>query len=144
MADARPLEVRANLIIPADELVLDFARSGGPGGQNVNKVETKAILRWSVRDSRVLDDRQRARLMAKLASRLTTEGEIVLHAASHRERARNIEEARERLVAILVGALVEPKTRHKTKPTKGSKRRRLEGKRLRSDVKRGRSGGGNE
>ena len=142
MADARPLEVRADLTIPADEIELDFARAGGPGGQNVNKVETKVILRWSVSRSRVLSPAQRARLLAQLAARLTTDGDLVLHASSTRERARNIEEARDRLAAIVSGALLVPKTRRKTKPTQGSKRRRLEGKKRRADVKRGRGGSG--
>jgi ribosome-associated protein len=141
---AEPLEVRPGLAIPADEIVLDFARAGGPGGQNVNKLETKVVLRWSVEGSRVLSPVHRDRLRAKLAARLTSEGELVLHASSHRERGRNIEEARARLAAIVAGALEVPKARRKTKPTAGSKRRRLEGKRRRADVKRGRRDGGGE
>jgi ribosome-associated protein len=144
VADARPLEVRADLTIPADEIELDFARAGGPGGQNVNKVETKVILRWSVSRSRALSPAQRARLLSQLAPRLTVDGDLVLHASGHRERARNVEEARDRLVAIVSGALFVPKTRRKTKPTQGSKRRRLEGKKRRSDVKRDRGSGGME
>jgi len=101
------LPINARLAIPAAELSATFARSGGPGGQNVNKVESKVVLRWSPARSGVLSDAQRARLLERLASRLTGDGELVLHASSHRTRARNVEDARERLAELVRDALRE-------------------------------------
>ncbi|MCB9914723.1 MAG: aminoacyl-tRNA hydrolase [Planctomycetes bacterium] len=133
-----PLPVTSRLVLPADELEVSFARAGGPGGQNVNKVESKVVLRFSVRESRALSEGQRHLLLQRLSARLTGEGELVLHASSHRERARNLDDARERLAELLRAALAPTKTRRKTRPTRGSVRKRLDTKRRRGEVKRDR------
>ncbi len=130
------LEIRRDVVIPADELVVTTSHSGGPGGQNVNKVATKVILRWNIRESVALGPTRRERLLTKLASRLTTAGELVLHVDEHRSQGRNRELARERLVELVRESLVVPKARRKTKPTKGSKKRRLAQKKRRGDVKK--------
>lgn len=133
-----PLRVNARLTLPSSELRVAYSRSGGPGGQNVNKVETRVSLRFSIRDSQALGERRRATLEARLASRLTAEGELIVHASSHRERSRNEVDARERLASILREALQTEKPRRATKPTRGSVRRRLKDKRQRSEVKKNR------
>jgi ribosome-associated protein len=141
MAGLEPLRVDERLTLPPEDLRLSFARSGGPGGQNVNKVETKVTLAFQFEASRALSPDQRARLREKLASRITAQGEIQVHAERHRTRERNLTDARERLAMLLSGALLRPKPRRATKPTKGSGKRRLEGKRRRSEIKRGRRNG---
>jgi len=133
------LRLGPDLFIPGDELQLDYSRSGGPGGQNVNKVESKVTLRYDVRRSRCLTEDQRLLLIEKLAGRLTKEGELVLHASTYRERPRNVTAARERLLEILTTALTPRTPRKETRPTRASRRRRVEGKRKRSEVKRGRN-----
>lgn len=133
------LRLGPDLFIPGDELVLAYSRSGGPGGQNVNKVESKVTLRYDVRRSRCLTEEQRLLLLEKLAGRLTKEGELVLHASAHRERPRNVTAARERLLEILTFALAPRVPRKETKPTRSARRRRVETKRRRSEVKRGRT-----
>ena len=133
-----PLRINSRLILPPGELHASFSRSGGPGGQNVNKVATRVQLRFSVLESPSLGERRRARLMRQLESRLTRGGEVVVHASSHRERGRNLEEARQRLAALLRTGLQVPKRRKATKPTRASKRKRLDVKRKRGDLKRSR------
>ena len=133
-----PLRVNGRLVLPPEELSVSFARSGGPGGQNVNKVASKVVLRFDVRASQALGEVRRARLLEGLAPRLTSRGVLVLHASRYRERARNLADARERLASLLRDALSVPKARRATKPTSGSKRRRLAAKRQRGQRKQDR------
>jgi len=128
--------VNERLVLPPEELSVAFARSGGPGGQNVNKVATKVVLRFSIEASASLGETRRARLLGRLASRLTGSGELLVQASRYRERGRNLADARERLAAILREALQVQRPRRATRPTAGSKRRRLEAKRRRGELKR--------
>ena len=96
-----PLRVQRDLEIPGDELRVAFSLAGGPGGQNVNKTATRVTLRFSVAKARSLDERTRARLIERLGVRLTRSGDLVVHAACHREQRRNLVDARARLAATL-------------------------------------------
>ena len=132
------LRVNARLLIPERELSAEAARSGGPGGQNVNKVASKVVLRFSVRESRALGERRRALLLERLASRLNKKGELVIHASRFREQRKNAVDARERLARVLREALQVQRKRIPTRPTRGSRERRLSDKRQRSERKRAR------
>jgi len=131
------------LVIPARELQVEAVRSGGPGGQNVNKVATQVQLRWNVRESQAvresLSPRARERLLEALGARLTALGELLVKASSHREQARNLQEARDRLSRLIEKALEPPRPRVPTRPTRASRERRLAEKKHRGTKKRDRS-----
>ncbi|HVQ27570.1 MAG TPA: alternative ribosome rescue aminoacyl-tRNA hydrolase ArfB [Planctomycetota bacterium] len=129
------LFVQPGLVLPEDELQLDATRAGGPGGQNVNKVASRITLRWSVAASRVLAEAQRARLLERLAHRLTRGGEVVIHAAASRSQVENRRAARERLAELLRRALVVPIERKASRPTRASRKRRLASKQRRAATK---------
>ena len=133
------LQVTPTLAIPDDELVERFVRSGGPGGQNVNKVSTAVELRFDVANSPSLPDAVRARLLARRDRRLTAEGVLVLSAQRFRTQDRNRDDARERLAAFIQASLSVPKPRVATKPSYGAKLRRLDEKKGRAQIKRGRT-----
>jgi len=135
------LEINARLSIADTELTETFIRSSGPGGQNVNKVSSAVELRFDVAQSPSLPETLRARLLARRDRRLTAEGVLVIQANRFRDQSRNREDARVRLAEIIRAALIVPKARIATKPTHGSKERRLTGKRVTSGIKKTRSRG---
>ena len=132
------LEVTPTLVIDESELDERFVRASGPGGQNVNKVATAVELRFDVANSPKLlpDVRERLRVLA--GTRMTSEGVLLIDARRHRTQAQNREDARLRLTELLRQALVKPKRRRKTKPTKSSVEKRVQSKKRRAQTKRGR------
>ncbi len=123
-----------------DELEEKFIRSSGPGGQNVNKVSTAVQLRFDVRRSRSLPDHVRQKILNSGDSRLTNDGELLLVAARHRTQEANRRDALERLKEIIRTASHVPRRRIATRPTLGSKKRRLDAKTKRGSIKKKRSG----
>lgn len=121
-----------------DHIRFSFSRSGGPGGQNVNKVNTKAELRVRAEDIQGLSWPARQRLLAQAASRITGEGDVLIVCGTERSQETNRNLCLEKLAELVARAAVEPKRRHKTRPTRGSRERRLESKRERSQKKQGR------
>jgi ribosome-associated protein len=123
--------------IPEEQLQWSFARSSGPGGQNVNKVNSKATLRWTPLDGTLSTAAWNR--FRRLASRyLTSEGEIVIQSQEHRDQLQNIQSCRDKLRNMLVAAITPPKRRVATKPTKASRQRRLDNKQKLSDKKKSR------
>lgn len=127
-----------SVIIPAAELDERFSRASGPGGQNVNKVASKVELRWNPRTSSALRASDRAWILDRLAGRLTAAGELVVRASRTRDQVRNREDARARLADLVRAALVRPRRRVATRPSRSSVERRLAGKKRRAAVKRSR------
>lgn len=130
------LQVNDSLAIPRSELRTRASRSGGPGGQHVNTSSSRIEVEWNVRTSVVLDESQRARLLEKLATRIDGEGDLRVVASDSRSQTQNRRRAEERLAELVRAALVIPKARRKTKPTRASKEARLGDKKRRADTKR--------
>ena len=137
MAD--DLQITRTLVVPGSELTERFSRSSGPGGQGVNTTDSRVELVWDV-SSTALPTQVRARLLERLAGRLA-DAVLVVVASEHRSQLQNRRAARERLADLVrSAALPPPPKRRPTRPTRGSQRRRLDAKKRRGEVKRGRSG----
>ena len=138
-ADGSPaLVVNEHIRIPLDEFEFTFARSSGPGGQNVNKVNSKALLRWPVRATPSLPEPVRHRFLSRFGNRVTTEGDLLISSQRFRDQAKNVDDCLQRLRSMLEEAAAAPVRRKRTRPSRASVKRRLENKRRTSDKKRGR------
>jgi len=132
------LVVSSKLKIPLREFRFTFARSSGPGGQNVNKVNTKATLRWKITTSRSLPEAVLGRFRNKYGRRINSEGELLIVSQRFRDAGRNVADCLEKLRQMLAEVATAPKRRKPTKPSRGSVRRRLADKRHRAQKKQGR------
>jgi ribosome-associated protein len=136
------LVVQADLTIPERDLSMRATRASGPGGQNVNRVATKVELSFDLRGSTALDEPTKARLRRLAKNRLDAAGNLVITSQVTRSQAQNLDDAREKLAALVRAALVVPKRRRATRPTRASKERRLDSKRRQSQKKQARDTSG--
>lgn len=136
-----PLVVNASLVIPAESLAMTAVRASGPGGQNVNKVASKVELRFDLAGCEALGNDVKQRLRALAGKRVDEHGTLLLTSQKTRDQSRNLEDARERLREMVAQALVVPKARRATKPSRRAKQRRLDDKKAVSARKRDRTGG---
>src|SRR5712692_9500030 len=132
------LEINNRLRIPLDEFEWMFVRSGGPGGQNVNKVASKAVLRWNLAASSSLPDPVKARFRSQQRNRITADGDLIVTSQRYRDQERNKEDCLEKLRHMILQATLIPKPRKPSKPGRAARERRLQVKRHRSDIKKSR------
>lgn len=123
-------------VIPGSELEERATRSSGPGGQSVNTTDSAAELRWAFADSVALSEAEKQRVRDNLGSRITDDGTFIIRASEHRSQHRNRAAARDRLAEMLATAIEPPKVRRRTRPSRAAKRRRLENKKHRGEIKR--------
>lgn len=132
------IEITSSLSIDENEIQLDFIRSSGPGGQNVNKVSSAVQLRFNVDSSATLPDAVKARMHQLARSRITEEGVLLIEAKRFRTQEQNREDALARLIALIRQATEVPKTRRKTRPSAASQAKRIQSKKRRGEIKRSR------
>lgn len=128
--------VQEGIIIPAHELEISTSRSGGAGGQHVNKTESKVTVRWNVKTTSALTEEQKARIIQNLGARLTENGDFIIHSSESRSQQHNKMVALKRLEKEIKKALAVPKKRMKTRVSKSAKETRLQSKKIRSSVKK--------
>ncbi|MFO0801320.1 MAG: alternative ribosome rescue aminoacyl-tRNA hydrolase ArfB [Gemmataceae bacterium] len=139
------IHVTESIAVPDEELDWSYARSGGPGGQNVNKVSSKAVLRWTAgRTVAPIPLTAWARMKACFPSRFTVDGDVIISSQEYRDQERNREACAGKLAEMIRVSLVEPVSRKKTKVSKAAKRRRVDDKRRQSAKKQARRAGGDE
>jgi ribosome-associated protein len=129
------LVVNSRISIPMSEFQFSFARSSGPGGQNVNKVNSKAMLRWRVLESGSLPGDVRDRLLTRYGTRITGEGDLIVSSQRFRDQGRNVSDCLEKLREMLAAIAAPPKRRRPTKPSRAAVARRIETKQKRSRQK---------
>ena len=134
------LQITPSIYIDERELTFDFIRASGPGGQNVNKVATAVQLRFNIPDSHSLSTEVKLHLLKALVNRSTEAGILIIDAHRYRSQEQNRQDAVQRFIAVLRRASEKPKPRKKTRPTLASKMKRVESKKRRGELKRGRTG----
>jgi len=130
------IPIKNSIAIPYHELEITTSRSGGPGGQHVNKTETRITIRWNAKETSALSEQLKERVLKNLASRLTTEGYLIIHNSESRSQLQNKKNALAHLAEIVRKALLVPKKRIKTKVPKKAKEKRLQEKKRRGDIKK--------
>ncbi|SMF13087.1 alternative ribosome rescue aminoacyl-tRNA hydrolase ArfB [Pseudobacteriovorax antillogorgiicola] len=130
--------IKDNFYIPSLEIDFQFARSSGPGGQNVNKVNSKAILSWQFSENRNLPEGVRKRFEERFSNRINSDGQVIIHSERYRDRPQNIKDCEDKLKEMLLAVWQPAKKRKPTKPTRASKEKRLQAKKGRSETKKNR------
>lgn len=134
--DTKSLIIKQDIAIPSHELEISASRSGGPGGQHVNKADTRITVRWNARNTAALTNEQKALVLQNLQAQLTTEGDLIIHSSVSRSQEQNRKKALEVLAQKIRAALYIPKTRMKTRIPKGAQEKRLHRKAQRSTIKK--------